>query len=206
MQDKAAYALPEAARAAGVTETELRRAIQDGTLLARIHQNTGEYHIEAEELRRYMKRTRHTDILARRRARRVLVLDDDERFADVVKLEFGRDGRLEVKFASCGRDGLMLVKNAEADLTLVSLDASAPETAEILALLRERRAAGRGRVIALSHLSREAVRLNPTLEGRLAGLGPDHFHEKAHGLRPLAVKMYELLALTTKTVVLRRNA
>jgi CheY-like chemotaxis protein len=206
MQDKTTYTLPEAARAAGVPEEELRKAIQDGLLPARVPQNTGEFHIASEDLRRYMKRTRHTDVLARRRPRRVLVLDDDVRFADVVKLELGRDGRLEVKFASCGRDGLMLVRNGEAELTLVSLEASAPETPELLAALRERRAAGKGKVIALSHRSLEVLRHDPAVRARLAELEADYFHEKALGLRPLTVQIYELLGLTTKTVVLKRHA
>src|SRR5262245_9239095 len=133
MNDKTTYTLPEAARAAGIPEDELRNAIRDGLLPARVPQNTGEYHIDPEALRRYMKRTRHAD-LEQRRPRRIVVLDDDVKFADLVKLELGRDARVEVKFASCGKDGMMLARNGEADLVLVSLEASAPETTELLAV------------------------------------------------------------------------
>jgi DNA-binding response OmpR family regulator len=53
------------------------------------------------------------------RKRRVLIIDDEINFANIMKLELGRDPRIEAKFATWGRDGVMMAENYKPDLCLI---------------------------------------------------------------------------------------
>src|SRR5688572_12924687 len=89
--NKKIYTLPEAAKLAGVSEDELRCAIKDGLLQADFLQNTGEHHVSHEELDHYMRRTRSMPLTTGLRKRRVLIIDDEINFANIMKLELERD-------------------------------------------------------------------------------------------------------------------
>src|SRR5437773_10369991 len=86
---KKVYTLPEAAKLAGVSEDELRCAIKDGLLQAEFLQNTGEYHLVNKELDLYMRRSRNTPLNEGLRKRRVLIIDDEINFANIMK-QIGR--------------------------------------------------------------------------------------------------------------------
>ncbi len=206
MSLQATYTLPEAARRANATEEELRRAIQDGLLLARVRQNTGEFHIDAEELARYMRRTRPRDVLVAQRKRRILIVDDRDRAADVLKIELGRDARLEVKFASWGPDGELLAKNWPADLYVVAVVPPGPAGDETLDALVGARSACAGRMVVCVDRPAEELRRDPRLAAALDGLSADETLETAGGMRGLLVRAYRLLGLSTSTQALKRQA
>jgi hypothetical protein len=203
---KRVFTLPDAAREAGVTEEELRRAIQDGLLLAHFRHNTGEYHLDEDELRNYMRRTRRDDTLACGRRKVILLVDDRARVADVVKLELGRDSRVEVRHVSWGRDAELALKNLEPALTLVGFVPPGPAGDEVLAAIRAKRGAGKGRVVAYCDHPFEILRLDPAVAARMDAVGADEWLCTASGTRKLMIRIYEILGLMTNTQVLRRQA
>ena len=195
--------LPEAAKLAGVSEDELRCAIKDGLLQAVMQQNTGQYHVSAKELDLYLRRSRNTPLNTGLRKRRVLIIDDEINFANIMKLELERDPRIEAKFATWGRDGVMMAENYKPDLCLIDFmlpDITGDDVMEAIQSHRDRRM----KMVVYSAHTRDAIRQNPNLESRLGALGAGDFLSKSVGMRALIAKVYDLLGLESQTKVRRR--
>src|SRR5436190_15613932 len=146
--DNRMYALAEAADVADVPIDELRKAIHDGLLAAKLFQNTGEYHIAADELARYVKRTRHADPFGHQKKRKVLILGEDLLFAGTLKLELQRDPRMDVRYASWGPDAAIMVNHYGANLFVVDLTPSKAVPDEVLPAIHEQRAELRSPIVA----------------------------------------------------------
>ena len=201
---KKIYTLPEAARLAGVSEDELRCAIKDGLLQAQLLQNTGEYHLANAELDLYLRRSRNTPLLSGLRKRRVLIIDDEINFANIMKLELERDPRIEAKFATWGKDGVMMAESYKPDLCLIDFMLPDITGDDVMTAIQSRRDRRMKMVIYSAH-TREAIRQHPNLEARLTELGADEFLSKSSGMRALIAKVYDLLGLeATSTRIMRR--
>jgi CheY-like chemotaxis protein len=199
------YTVEEAARVAGVSEDELRCAIKDGLIQAELRQNTGQHHIPQAELDLYLRRSRKTPLSeAGPRRRRVLIIDDEINFANIMKLELERDPRLEAKFATWGRDGVTMAETYQPDLCLIDFMLPDITGDQVLAALREMKSLKRTRMVVYSAHTRDAIRQHPHLESRLAALGADDFISKSAGMRALIGKVYELLGLDSQTQIRKR--
>jgi CheY-like chemotaxis protein len=198
------YTLPEAAKLAGVSEDELRCAIKDGLLQAQFLQNTGEYHLANKELDLYMRRSRNTPLNTGTRKRRVLIIDDEINFANIMKLELERDPRIEAKFATWGKDGVMMAESYKPDLCLIDFMLPDITGDDVMAAIQSHRDRRMKMVIYSAH-TREAIRQHPNLEARLTELGADEFLSKSAGMRALIAKVYELLGLeAANTRIMKR--
>jgi len=200
--EKQLYTVAEAARLFGRTNEELRDAIKSGVLPGTLTHNIGDYMIRSDDLAAYLKRSKndmHPD-----NKTKVLIIDDEINFANIIKLELERDPRLSVRYASWGRDGLRIAQEFTPDLCLI--DFMLPDTTgeQVLSQLRELQSAKETKVVVYSAHTREAIASNPDLEDRLLKLGADEFMSKSAGLRALLVKVYTLLGLETTTKVVRR--
>ena len=191
---KKMYTLPEAAKVAGVSEDELRCAIKDGLLQAEMLQNTGEYHLPDKELDLYLRRSRNTSLTPGVRKRRVLIIDDEINFANIMKLELERDSRIEAKFATWGKDGVMMAESYKPDLCLIDFMLPDITGDDVLAAIQSHRDR-RMRMVVYSAHTREAIKQHPNLEARLMELGADEFLSKSAGMRALIAKVFELLGL-----------
>src|SRR5258706_11805715 len=197
------YPLPEAAKLAGVSEDELRCAIKDGLLQAQFLQNTGEYHLANSELDLYMRRSRNTPLMTGIRKRRVLIIDDEINFANIMKLELERDSRIEAKFATWGRDGVMMAESYKPDLCLIDFMLPDITGDDVLAAIQGHRDRRMKMVVYSAH-TREAIKQHPNLEARLLELGADEFLSKSAGMRALIAKVFELLGLDAGTKIIKR--
>ena len=197
------YTLPEAAKLAGVSEDELRCAIKDGLLQAQFLQNTGEYHLPGKELDLYLRRSRNTPLVSGIRKRRVLIIDDEINFANIMKLELERDSRIEAKFATWGKDGVTMAETYKPDLCLIDFMLPDITGDEVMASIQSHRDRRMKMVVYSAH-TREAIKQHPNLEARLLELGADEFLSKSAGMRALIAKVFELLGLETNTKIARR--
>lgn len=200
------YGLTEAADVADVPLDELRKAIQDGLIAARLFHNTGEYHIAADELARYVKRTRHQDPFGHQRKKKVLILGEDLLFAGTLKLELQRDPRVDVRYASWGKDAVLMVNHYGADLFVVDLTPSQAVPDEVLSAVNKQRASGRGKAVAYFAQPEESLESHPLIRSRLCSLGPDGYLSKTKGLTALARLCLKVLALDGGTWAFRRHA
>jgi len=191
---KKMYTLPEAAKLAGVSEDELRCAIKDGLLQAQFLQNTGEYHLADKELDLYLRRSRNTPLASGIRKRRVLIIDDEINFANIMKLELERDSRIEAKFATWGKDGVMMAESYKPDLCLIDFMLPDITGDDVLAAIQSHRDRRMKMVVYSAH-TRDAIKQHPNLEARLLELGADEFLSKSAGMRALIAKVFELLGL-----------
>src|SRR5579862_3521758 len=201
--EKRTYGLIEAADVADVPLDELRRAIQDGLLPAKLFHNTGEWHIDAEDLARYVKRTRHADPFGRTKKRKVLIIGEDLLYAGTVKLELTRDPRLDVRYASWGKDAVLMVNHYGADLFIVDLTPSKAVPDEVLAAVQMQRSKGTKAAVAYFSFPEEALDVHPLVRSRLTSLAPDASLSKTRGLRALSLACYGALGLNAATKDLR---
>ena len=201
--EKRTYGLIEAADVADVPLDELRRAIQDGLLPAKLFHNTGEWHIDAEDLAKYVKRTRHADSFGRTKKRKVLIIGEDLLYAGTIKLELQRDPRIDVRYASWGKDAVLMVNHYGADLFVVDLTPSKAVPDEVLAAVQMQRGKGKKTAIAYFAFAEEALDVHPLVRSRLTSLAPEASMSKSKGLRALTVACYALLGLETNTRIFR---
>jgi CheY-like chemotaxis protein len=201
--DEKTYSLSEAARIAGVSEDELRCAIKDGLLQGTLRK-TGEWQIAEEELSRYRRRSRTADAPSATPKKRVLIIDDEINFANIMKLELERDPRIEAKFATWGKDGVKMAETYAPDLCLVDFMLPDITGDEVIAALHAGRDSKKMKVVVYSAHTRDAIRENPNLEQRLQELGAEEFLSKSVGMRALIAKVYEYLALESQTQATRR--
>jgi hypothetical protein len=197
------YGLAEAADIADVPIDELRKAIRDGLLAARLMQNTGDYQIAADELARYVRRTRHADPFGHQRKRKVLILGEDLLFAGTLKLELQRDPRMDVRYASWGPDATLMVNHYGANLFVVDLTPSKAVPDEVLAAIGTQRASARGAAVAYYTMADEALDAHPLVRSRLAALCPEAAVSKMKGLRTLTIECFRALGLETNTRIFR---
>jgi hypothetical protein len=197
------YALTEAADVADVPVDELRRAIQDGLLAARLFENTGEYHVAADELARYVRRTRHADPFGHQKKRKILILGEDLLFAGTLKLELQRDPRMDVRYASWGKDALLMVHHYGACLYVVDLTPSKAVPDEVLTAVHEQRSEHRSPIVAYYAMPDEALPASPVVQERLKTLAPEQAVSKTKGLRPLTILCFQALGLDTTTKIFR---
>jgi len=197
------YGLTEAADVADVPLDELRKAIQDGLIAAKLFHNTGEYHIAADELARYVKRTRHQDPFGHQRKKKVLILGEDLLFAGTLKLELQRDPRMDVRYASWGPDAALMVNHYGANLFAVDLTPSKTIPEEVFAAVHEQRAELRSPIIAYYAMPDEALGEHPVVQDRLRTLAPEQALSKTKGLRAVTILCLQALGLEPSTRIFR---
>lgn len=204
--DKKTYGLTEAADVADVPLDELRKAIQDGLLPARLFHNTGEWHVEAADLARYVKRTRHADPFGHQKKKKVLILGEDLLFAGTLKMELQRDSRMDVRYASWGKDAVLMVNHYGADLFVVDLTPSQAVPDEVLSAVNVQRASGRKSAVAYFAQPEESLDSHPLVRSRLTSLSPEGFLSKTKGLTALSRLCLKVLGLDGGTRAFRRHA
>jgi PleD family two-component response regulator len=192
------YSLSEAADVADVPLDELRRAIKDGLIAAKAFQNTGEVHVAADELARYVRRTRHADPFGHQKKRKILLLGEDLLFAGTLKLELQRDPRMDVRYASWGKDALLMVHHYNANLFVVDLTPSKAVPDEVLAAIHSQRAETRSPIIAYSSNPDD-----PLVQQSLKSLAPEQSISKSRGLRAVTILCFQALGLDTSTKIFR---
>jgi CheY-like chemotaxis protein len=201
--EKKFYTVAEAARQFGKTEEEIRDAIRQGLLPGELSHNIGDYLIKSDDLAHFL-RVAKPDLQMQQRFK-ILIVDDEVNFANVVKLELERDPRLTVKYASWGRDGVRTANEFKPDLCLIDFMLPDSTGEEVLRSIREQQHSSRAtKVVVYSAHTREAIAQSPNLEERLRKLGADEFMSKSSGLRALIIKVYAILGLQTSTKVVRK--
>jgi two-component system, OmpR family, response regulator RpaA len=200
--EKKVYTVAEAARAFGRSEDEIRDAVRSGMLPGEMVHNVGDYLIKAEDLEHFLRATK-SPVTAKEKFR-VLIVDDEVNFANVVKLELSRDPRMEVRYASWGADGVRTADEFKPDLCLIDFMLPDVTGEDVLRSIRSLQSNRASKVVVYSAHTREAITQHPDLEERLKKLGADEFMSKSSGLRALIIKVYALLGIQTNTKVVRK--
>lgn len=185
--------LSQAARESGLGLEEIRCAIVAGHLLGEISENTGIFMIDAKSLEAYMKA--HHGVATGDPRRRVLIIDDEINFGNLIKLDLQRDARITARFASWGRDGVRLAGEFKPHLILLDLMLPDATGTEMLQELQQLRRASGTKVLAYSAHVEQAIQGDPSLSARLQRFGADGFVSKTVGLRVLVARVKELLGL-----------
>ena len=180
---------------AGVSIDELRCSIQDGVLKAESLEETGEYRIRSQDLMEYVTRSGRSSVTSSLRKQKVLIIDDEINFANIMKLELERDPRIEAKFATWGKDGVMMAESYGPDLCLIDFMLPDITGADVLAELNKQRKLKNTKMVVYSAHTRDAIRQHPNLEERLAQLGADEFLSKSAGMRALIQKCFTMLGI-----------
>lgn len=202
---KETYSISEAATVAGVSETDIREAIRVGVLQAEKFQNTGDLFIHHKELMKFMRSSsKKAFSIEGVDQKRILIVDDELNFANIMKLQLERDKRFEVKVATSGKDALLLTRQFTPDLIL--LDFMLPDITgeKVLEAIRLQFPAASIKVIVYSAHTREAIKQYPELEARLIGLGAPEFVSKSIGTRPLIAKIFEALEIERNTEIRKK--
>lgn len=185
--------LSQAAQQAGVSVEEIRCAIASGAIQGVVSENTGMFMIDAKALDAYLKA--HNHVAADVDRKRVLIVDDEINFGNLIKLDLQRDKRIIAKFATWGRDGVRLAQEFRPHLIL--LDFMLPDTTgeAVLQELHALQATGGTKVIVYSAHAEAVVRDDPKLSERLRALGADGFISKTIGLKRLVAEVKGALGL-----------
>ena len=197
------YSLAEAADIADASVDELRRAIQDGLIAAVLVESSGDFVIGDDELARFVRRTRHADPFGHQTKRKILILGEDLLYAGTLKMELQRDPRLDVRYASWGKNALVMVNHYGANLFVVDLAPSQAVPDEVFAAILSARASSRAAVVAYYSMADEFLDSYPAVKNRLASMTPDGHVSKAQGLRALTIECLRVLGLDSSTKIFR---
>src|SRR6185295_14871542 len=171
--DHRMYSLAEAADVADCSVEEIRRAIQDGLIAAVLLEATNDFVIADDELSRFVRRTRHADPFGHQKKRKVLILGEDLLYAGTLKMELQRDPRLDVRYASWGKNALVMVNHYGANLFVVDLAPSQAVPDEVFAAVVSARTSFRAAVVAYYAMADEYLDSYPAVKHRLTALAPD---------------------------------
>ncbi len=176
----------DAAKYLGVSRSSLSNWIRQGQLTGGVTPG-GHYRFSAEELDAFAKE--HG--LAPRPVEdaKILIVDDDEAFREFVTDALSVFSGYELKEASDGMKGAMLLGSWKPDLVILDIRMPRMDGRELLSLIRENpETAGTSVIIASAHLS-------PELTGELQPLSPDLILEKPVHLAKLAAAIQKILDL-----------
>ncbi len=201
--DTRMYSLAQAADISDTPIDVIRKAVRDRLVAATPSSTPGEMLIAAEELARYVGRTRHADPFGHQRKNKILILGEDLLFAGTLKLELQRDPRMDVRYAAWGLDALLMVNHYGADLYIVDLTPSQALPEEVLEAVCRQRASARGAAVAYYAAAEEALDAHPVVRGRLTALCPEAAVSKTKGLRALAMASLRVLGLDHTTRIFR---
>lgn len=199
------YTVEEAAKKIGITVKDVQDAILSGILMAERSQNTGAYLISHEHLIQYMKLINDTTTLKGSERKRVLVIDDEVRFAELVKLQLEMDKRLEVKTATNGKDGLRYIEQFVPHLLLLDFMLPDINGDQVIQAVSRMRKAPKPKIIVYSAHAAEIVQKMPDLEQRLTSMGADEFISKQDGTKALMRRVYEMLGLERGTQIIKKS-
>ena len=182
------YSVSQAAKKANVSEDQIRCAIANGELGAKVSENLGDYVIEEKDLREFIDHLTKQITLEKKR---VVIIEDEINFANLLKLELSRDNRIEARFATWGRDGITLVRSFKPKVLVVDFMLPDIKAPDILNELEKQGIIQSVKVIVYSaHVSQidESVKKQFTFD----------IIDKTLGMRNIIVKVYEALNLPTK--------
>lgn len=197
MDKKKRFTVSQAARAAGVSDEEIRCAVVDGRLMGEVSENTGMYMISGASLDVYIKAHNHTRQDDERR--RVLVIDDEINFGNLVKLDLQRDRRIIAKFASWGGDGIRLAKEFRPHVIMLDFMLADTTGERVLEELQELCRECSTKVLVYSANIEDLFRSDENLRERLERLGASGFVSKTIGLRMLVRRVQNALGLEALT-------
>lgn len=197
------FSLAEAADVADCSVDEIRQAIQDGLVAAVLVEPRGDFMIADDELARFLRRTRHVDPFGHQLKHKVLILGEDLLYAGTLKMELQRDPRLDVRYASWGRNALLMVDNFGAHLFVVDLAPSRAVPDDVFSAVLSARAASRAAAVAYFSMAEEFLDSYPAVKQRLLALAPDGRGSKAQGLRALTIECLRALGLDAPTKIFR---
>lgn len=186
--------LEEAARVSGLAEEELRTALKDGLIAAVRYENTGLFHLEEAELERYLRRSRKFELSDLGPSRRVLIVDDDLRYAETLRLQLQRDDRVQARVATWGRDAVALLHDYKPHLCLLGWRPPDERLSVVVDVLGMRGLKRQTRLLAYGGNTTRAYWGEET-DHLLEGLGLKGLFSKARGPGELARACYGELSL-----------
>ncbi len=181
------YTINQAAKILKISEDEVRCAIGTGEIQATIAENLADYVIHEDEIKRFgLSITRSFSM----EKKRVLIIEDEINFANLMKLELSRDPRVDSRFATWGKDGIALVKTFKPHVLVVDFMLPDMKATDVLNSLESENILEGIKVIVYSaHIQYMDESVAKRLQFGII--------DKTKGMRNILVKIYELLGIVT---------
>jgi len=181
----------EAAKYLGVSRSSLTNWIRQGLLSGGVTPG-GHYRFTLEELDDFARKrglVPSSAVPAERETVRILIVDDDEAFREFVSDALSVFAGYELREASDGMKGAMLIGSWKPDLIILDIRMPNMNGEELLSLIRENpETADANVLIASAHLS-------PELSAELEKREPDAILEKPIHLAKLVATVQKLVDL-----------
>lgn len=180
----------------GIPMEDLEEGIRGGLLPAERSQTIGDFMIKRDDLLKFVKLSKGTTKFTKLNLnKKILIIDDEVNFANIMKYELERDKRMTVKTATYGKDGMSLARIFKPDVYLIDFMLPDITGDKILAELDQLRKATKAKVVVYSAHSEDAMFKVEGFQERLKTLGADAFISKTGGMKPLIAKLYELVVM-----------
>lgn len=125
------YSITAAARIAGTSDDEVRKAIDQGVIAAEFMDNLGDFVIKREEVIRWVTHVKKTQPNLRKR---VLVVDPDPEFADILVVELNRIPNVKARLVTGMKDVLYYAELNQPELILACVG---PSRTKVVGALKE---------------------------------------------------------------------
>ena len=118
------YLPGKAAKMLEISEEEVVQLIQEGKIRAEFLHNVASYMISHKDIMAYLQKTKNYKTMKKVTVHRVLLIDRDPDFQDLIRMELERRASVQVKIATSERDVGILVEEFVPDLILIHLAAT----------------------------------------------------------------------------------
>ena len=180
------YMPGKAAELLKISEDEVVQLIKSGKIKAEFLHNIGNYMIPHMSIMDYLKRTRKTlDSAAGVMNTRILLVDRDPDFQDLVKMDLERRDGVEVKIATSERDVQIQVEEFQPHIILIHLAATLRSSDRIGKSVRQARIDNGAYVIVYHNHAPDVAKENQDIRAQLKASGANEAVSIFAGARTL---------------------
>ena len=197
------FTVTQAAKITDLPEAAILGYIQNGELIASFNQNNMSYLVLQDDLVSFMKGRKMFAQMQKLMVSRVLVVDRDTNTTFILKSELERGGKVQVKVATSTKDVELSLDTNVPDIMTMHLAAVQRQQDNLAGVLRRCRESRPTRLVLYHNQPDSVIKDQAEVQKLIAYLKVDALVSVASGLKPLLLRIQELLGFRSQTKVYR---
>jgi len=189
------YLPAKAAELLGVSEEQVRLLIETGKLRAEYRENLANFVISHNDVISFLKTSKDFKTIQKVLSHRVLVVDRDPAFQDLIRMELQRRANVQVRVATSERDVALQAEEFLPDLILVHAGALVRQSDRVVEILASAKVRRRIAVVVYHNFPPGMIEEQKATQEGIRRLEPEEVLSVHQGTRPLMEAISRRLGL-----------
>jgi len=198
------YTVPHVAAITELSERDILKYIEAGSLRANFNQGNMSYLILQDDLLMFMREQRLNEQIQKIMQKRVLVVDRDTNTTFILKSELERGGKVIVRVATSTRDIELSLDANVPDVMTMHFAATQRAQDNLEGVLRRCRAMRPTMLVLYHDQPEQMIKSSPEIQKVVTSLQVEGLVSVSRGFRPLVQKIEELLGLERSATIVRK--